>query len=230
MFQSTVKGLTEHKNKIILFTVASVLYIKMRPKRPTFVFKKIHLSLENTATTTLLSWRNCEPNSKVTWFDQRNDDLRHASNDDFRIGSQFFHESKVVVSSLTWWPRRCATGEAWPNIMLSCQAGRPCDVRAHRNRLTTWPPHVITRYFCFLLMQNFDTGKHSYSHRFFLFFWRVKVCWNGCIYWLIDFKNVFLVLHCKKEQKVMVVCFGYWRCVALVISDTPHDIQSRVVI
>ena len=29
---------------------------------------------------------------------------------------------------------RCATGEAWPNIMLSCQAGRPCDFRAHRDR------------------------------------------------------------------------------------------------
>ncbi len=88
------------------------------------------------------------------------------------------------VSSLTWWPRRCATGEAWPNIMLSCQAGRPCDVRAHRNRLTTtWPPHVITRYFGFLLLQHYDTDKHSYSHGFFQFFWRVKVCWNGYIYW-----------------------------------------------
>ncbi len=94
-------------------------------------------------------------------------------------------------SSLTWWPRRCATGEAWPNIMLSCQAGRPCDVRAHRNRLTTWPPHVITRYFCFLLMQHFDTGKHSYSHGFFLFFWRVRVCWNSFIYWLLDLKKCF---------------------------------------
>ena len=27
----------------------------------------------------------------------------------------------------TW---RCATGEAWPNIMLSCVRGRPCDPRA----------------------------------------------------------------------------------------------------
>ena len=27
---------------------------------------------------------------------------------------------------------RCATGEAWPNIMLSCQGGRDCDLRAHR--------------------------------------------------------------------------------------------------
>lgn len=25
---------------------------------------------------------------------------------------------------------RCATGEAWPSIMLSCEAGRPCDPRA----------------------------------------------------------------------------------------------------
>merc|ERR1719411_1029500 len=32
---------------------------------------------------------------------------------------------------------RCATGEAWPNIMLSCQDGRPCDELAHRRNLTT---------------------------------------------------------------------------------------------
>jgi len=25
---------------------------------------------------------------------------------------------------------RCATGEAWPSIMLSCEAGRPCDPQA----------------------------------------------------------------------------------------------------
>ncbi len=28
---------------------------------------------------------------------------------------------------------RCATGEAWPSIMLSCEAGRPCDPRALRS-------------------------------------------------------------------------------------------------
>nr|CAD7265653.1 unnamed protein product [Timema shepardi] len=27
-------------------------------------------------------------------------------------------------------PERCATGEAWPNIMLACVAGRPCDPMA----------------------------------------------------------------------------------------------------
>jgi len=32
---------------------------------------------------------------------------------------------------------RCATGEAWPNIMLSCQGGRPCDELAHRRNLST---------------------------------------------------------------------------------------------
>ena len=32
---------------------------------------------------------------------------------------------------------RCATGEAWPNIMLSCQGGRPCDERAIRRNETT---------------------------------------------------------------------------------------------
>ncbi len=64
----------------------------------------------------------------------------------------------VVVSSLTWWPRRCATGEAWPNIMLSCQAGRPCDVRAHRNRLTprdhhTWSHAVLVSFLCSIMIQ-----------------------------------------------------------------------------
>ena len=27
---------------------------------------------------------------------------------------------------------RCATGEAWPSIMLACEAGRPCDPRSFR--------------------------------------------------------------------------------------------------
>merc|ERR1719328_816618 len=32
---------------------------------------------------------------------------------------------------------RCATGEAWPSIMLSCEAGRPCDPRSHKYNETT---------------------------------------------------------------------------------------------
>ena len=32
---------------------------------------------------------------------------------------------------------RCATGEAWPNIMLSCEAGRPCHPKAHTRNETT---------------------------------------------------------------------------------------------
>merc|ERR1719220_431618 len=38
---------------------------------------------------------------------------------------QTFHQGLLVLF-------RCATGEAWPNIMLSCQGGRLCDLRAHR--------------------------------------------------------------------------------------------------
>ncbi len=150
-------------------------------------------------TTTLLSWRNCEPNSKVvvTWFEQRNDDICHAPPPPF--------------SSLTWWPRRCATGEAWPNIMLSCQAGRPCDVRAHRNRLTTWSPHVSTRYFGFFLMQHYYTGKHSYSHVF---------C--GCvdhffdmafIYWFNWLTKCFHGFTWYKRTEILY----FWQ----FISDTP---------
>jgi hypothetical protein len=32
---------------------------------------------------------------------------------------------------------RCATGEAWPSIMLSCEAGVDCDLRAHKYNETT---------------------------------------------------------------------------------------------
>ena len=32
---------------------------------------------------------------------------------------------------------RCATGEAWPSIMLSCEAGVKCDLRAHKYNDTT---------------------------------------------------------------------------------------------
>ena len=32
---------------------------------------------------------------------------------------------------------RCATGEAWPSIMLSCEAGRTCDPRSHKYNETT---------------------------------------------------------------------------------------------
>ena len=32
---------------------------------------------------------------------------------------------------------RCATGEAWPDIMLACTGGQRCDPRAHRYNGTT---------------------------------------------------------------------------------------------
>ncbi len=45
----------------------------------------------------------------------------------------------------------------------------------------TCPPHVITRYFCFLLMQHYDTDKHSHSHGIFVFFWRFFLKWRSSI-------------------------------------------------
>ena len=32
---------------------------------------------------------------------------------------------------------RCATGEAWPDIMLACTGGQQCDPRSHRYNATT---------------------------------------------------------------------------------------------
>ena len=32
---------------------------------------------------------------------------------------------------------RCATGEAWPSIMLACEKGRPCHPKAHKYNETT---------------------------------------------------------------------------------------------
>ena len=64
---------------------------------------------------------------------------------------------------------RCATGEAWPNIMLSCQGGRQCDLRAHRLNTTsgevmdpdktcgsnfTYPFFVSFIFLCSFLMLN----------------------------------------------------------------------------
>ena len=73
---------------------------------------------------------------------------------------------------------RCATGEAWPSIMLSCEAGRPCDPRALKSQnfhlnLTmsqaidmaqdpetncgstfTYPYFVTFIFFCSFLMLN----------------------------------------------------------------------------
>ena len=32
---------------------------------------------------------------------------------------------------------RCATGEAWPDIMLACEGGRPCDEKSYSRNETT---------------------------------------------------------------------------------------------
>ncbi|XP_055380450.1 voltage-dependent calcium channel type A subunit alpha-1 isoform X7 [Condylostylus longicornis] len=55
---------------------------------------------------------------------------------------------------------RCATGEAWPNIMLACLKGRPCDERAGKEPHETCGSTLAYAYFvsfiffCSFLMLN----------------------------------------------------------------------------
>jgi len=51
---------------------------------------------------------------------------------------------KIIKLKLKWiFVDRCATGEAWPSIMLSCEAGRPCDPRALVNPEYVYPYYYI---------------------------------------------------------------------------------------
>ncbi|XP_011268426.1 voltage-dependent calcium channel type A subunit alpha-1 isoform X11 [Camponotus floridanus] len=55
---------------------------------------------------------------------------------------------------------RCATGEAWPNIMLDCVKGRPCDAKAEKNEPGGCGSNIAYAYFvsfiffCSFLMLN----------------------------------------------------------------------------
>ncbi|XP_076549402.1 calcium voltage-gated channel subunit cacophony isoform X17 [Osmia lignaria lignaria] len=55
---------------------------------------------------------------------------------------------------------RCATGEAWPNIMLSCIKGRPCDIKADKQEPGGCGSNIAYAYFvsfiffCSFLMLN----------------------------------------------------------------------------
>ncbi|XP_052566655.1 voltage-dependent calcium channel type A subunit alpha-1 isoform X18 [Culex pipiens pallens] len=54
---------------------------------------------------------------------------------------------------------RCATGESWPNIMLACLKGRPCDPRANKTNETcgstlAYAYFVSFIFFCSFLMLN----------------------------------------------------------------------------
>ena len=42
----------------------------------------------------------------------------------------------TISLSLILLQSRCATGEAWPSIMLSCAPPKPCDPRTNMNRTT----------------------------------------------------------------------------------------------
>ncbi|XP_055541645.1 voltage-dependent calcium channel type A subunit alpha-1-like isoform X13 [Wyeomyia smithii] len=68
------------------------------------------------------------------------------------IGMQTFFGALLLLF-------RCATGESWPNIMLACLKGRPCDPRAGKTNETcgstmAYAYFVSFIFFCSFLMLN----------------------------------------------------------------------------
>lgn len=58
-------------------------------------------------------------------------------------------------------PFRCATGEAWPNIMLACLKGKPCDSKAKKGDETcgssiAYAYFVSFIFFCSFLVIKFN--------------------------------------------------------------------------
>ena len=49
----------------------------------------------------------------------------------------FIIDSEPKILCLTSFCLRCATGEAWPDIMLACEGGRPCDEKSYNRNRTT---------------------------------------------------------------------------------------------
>ena len=81
--------------------------------------------------------------------------------------------SSYIIKTFLLFRFRCATGEAWPSIMLSCEAGRPCDPRYFKSQMNltmseaidmaqvtycgstfTYPYFVTFIFFCSFLMLN----------------------------------------------------------------------------
>ena len=89
--------------------------------------------------------------------------------------------------------KRCATGEAWPNIMLSCIRGRQCDPRALKfengqviedkecGSNLAYAYFVSFIFFCSFLVINSYTFYSFFSILFnflFYFFPNEFRCWN----------------------------------------------------
>ena len=137
-----------------LLSLSLVFYI-IESKETNFCF------LKNTSIA-----RKCN-NDDLAFMEELWAQLRKSS----LLDSQRRHPSWSTVlpgnfSSLTWWPpqMRDGRGVAKHHALLS---GGPAlwrqspQEQAH-HVTTTWPPHVITRFFGFCLMQHYDTGKHYY--------------------------------------------------------------------
>lgn len=71
-------------------------------------------------------------------------------------------------------PFRCATGESWPNIMLACLRGKPCDPNAKKDgdscgSSLAYAYFVSFIFFCsFLVSSIFNLRRRSTSERRFI--------------------------------------------------------------
>ena len=54
---------------------------------------------------------------------------------------------------------RCATGEAWPSIMLSCIKDRPCDVRANKGSETCGSNLAYAYFVSFIFFCSFLVSR-----------------------------------------------------------------------
>ena len=73
-------------------------------------------------------------------------------------------------------PNRCATGESWQAIMLSCRSGRPCDPKARQNDSQKDSCGSDLAYSYFVTFIFFCSFLVSF---FCLFFGKVSLDLNG---------------------------------------------------
>ena len=93
---------------------------------------------------------------------------------------------------------RCATGESWQAIMLSCRSGRPCDPKSKQTEETknscgsdlAYYYFVTFIFFCSFLVEYFFCFFSSFNLIFLLSFWRCWICsllslWTILIIWRV---------------------------------------------
>ena len=118
---------------------------------------------------------------------------------------------------------RCATGEAWPSIMLSCEAGRPCDPRALViTYLIHWNSLKVIRGF------NIKVKAHVRTSDKLVCLWQSpkKLC-NSWDYWpdpvvhhLLPKSSMvdqYVKGHCLLRSKLRNLCLYYSHVIILLM-------------